>query len=403
MTHDATAARCASCGMPLNYDRIIHGADAKPASAGDGLCTVCRAGARQTVEREESHERLLDLCLRLAQGKLGWARRLAAALARLPGVAPTRVGALANILSSVPARTAESEYDAMVLYSGGKDSTYMLIHLAQKGLRVCAWMLDPGYQSPQAIRNAESLTRRLGVPLIVEKKDKAMADGLFRAGFSIDQHSDAELVKGAMTFGSACWPCFSLIAVSACRFADAHRIPLCFIGTQRGQNRLNLEGGDVLTSTELPKVSSLVSRFVKPFRRALPEPVPELALDSEESAFPTVLIPFYEFVAKPEREQQIRAIEAYGWSLPKNTGSCSSNCMINELGRAVMRTHFDFDLYDIIDANERRLGNPADPQSAQGPDPTAVALGASLINLTDQEKKVFKIHPLREAKIAKHQ
>ncbi|TDR81551.1 phosphoadenosine phosphosulfate reductase family protein [Paludibacterium purpuratum] len=403
MTHDATSARCVSCGMPLNYDRIIHGDAAKPASADDGRCTVCRTGQTRQEEGDESHERLLDLCIRLAQGKRGWVRRLSSAVARLPGVGQTRVGALANILSSVPARTDASKYDAMVLYSGGKDSTYMLVQLAKKGLRVCAWMLDPGYQSPQAIRNAENLTRSLGVPLIVEKKDKVMADGLFRAGFAIDRHSDTELVKGAMTFGSACWPCFSLIAVSACRFADEHQIPLCFIGTQRGQNRLNLEGGDVLTSTALPKVSSLVSRFVKPFRRALPAPVPELALDAEESTFPTVLIPFYEFVAKPEREQQIRAIEAYGWSLPKNTGSCSSNCMINELGRAVMRTRFDFDLYDVIDANERRLGNPADPHAAQGPDPTAVALGATLINLTDQEKKVFKIHPLREAKSAQHQ
>jgi len=373
---------CQRCGMPLAYERIIRRAAAEP-SPGE-LCAHCaRATPRdQPDAAPPDHAWLLDLILDLACKRKAALRVLSGWLRPMPSLA----GDLATLLSKVPQRTDASDFDAMVLYSGGKDSTYMLIQLAERGIRLCAWMLDPGYQSPQAIRNAQTITEALGVLLFIDKPDKAFSDALFRAGFAIDAQADPELQRGAMTYGSACWPCFSVIAVKAAHFANTHRIPLCFIGTQRGQNRLDLQGEGVLSRRELPRVNDLVDKFVTPFRQAIPQYAEMLQADPDGIGFETALVPFYELIAKPEKEEQIRAITAHGWSMPANTGACSSNCMINELGRAVMRERFGFDLYQIIDANERRLGHAPDAAAAQPPDARMVALGARMLGLSPTEK-----------------
>lgn len=378
---------CNRCGMPLHYDALMNGIDADEMMA-SGLCAHCSgmpSGRREENGADADHEWLLDAIISAAGGERTWRHKVLSVAKHLPIVGEGGLGTAAAMLDSIPPRNERSVYSAMVLYSGGKDSTYMLVQLAEKGLNVCAWMLDPGYQSPQTLESARRVTETLGIPLVVERPDRALTDALFRTGFSIDDNSDVDLQKGAMTYGSACWPCFSLIAVSASAFANRHRIPLCFIGTQKGQNRLNLEGAGVLSARALPKVNDLVAKFVHPFRKAIPDHAALLDADPDNVRFPTVLVPFYEIVRKPEREIQIAHIERYGWILPKNTGACSSNCMINELGRAVVRSRFGFDLYQVIDANERRLGHAPDGAASGSPDPAIVRLGATMLGLTEQE------------------
>lgn len=384
---------CDVCGMPLHYDALMNGTDAADAVA-SGVCAHCsgsQSGRAAEFEPDADHEWLIDAMISVADGERTWRHHALSVAKRLPMVGKGQLGAAAAMLDSIPARDTRSTYSAMVLYSGGKDSTYMLIKLAEKGVNVCAWMLDPGYQSPQTLESARRVTAKLGIPLVIERPDKVLTDALFRSGFSIDANSDVDLQKGAMTYGSACWPCFSLIAVSAGAFANRHRIPLCFIGTQKGQNRLNLEGAGVLSSRALPKVNDLVAKFVQPFRKAIPDQAGALDADPDDIRFPSVLVPFYELVRKPERDTQIAHIERYDWILPKNTGACSSNCMINELGRAVMRSRFGFDLYQVIDANERRLGHAPDRAASGFPDPAIVRLGATMLGLSDQEAVEFGV------------
>ncbi|AXF23376.1 hypothetical protein CUJ89_23410 [Burkholderia pyrrocinia] len=379
--------------MPLHYDALMNGTES-PAVAASGLCAHCsgrQSNRRSEYEPEADHEWLIDAMISAAEGERTWRHTALSIAKRLSVIGEGGLGVAAGILDSIPVRDTRSTYSAMVLYSGGKDSTYMLIKLAEKGVNVCAWMLDPGYQSPQTLESARRVTGALGIPLVIERPDKTLTDALFRSGFSIGEHSDIDLQKGAMTYGSACWPCFSLIAVSASAFANRHRIPLCFIGTQKGQNRLNLEGAGVLSSQALPKVNDLVAKFVRPFREAIPDQASALDADPNDIRFPTVLVPFYELVRRPERDVQIAHIERYGWILPKNTGACSSNCMINELGRAVMRSRFGFDLYQVIDANERRLGHAPDRAASSSPDPAIVRLGATMLGLSDREAAEFGV------------
>jgi hypothetical protein len=52
-----------------------------------------------------------------------------------------------------PARTRPAPYDCLMLYSGGKDSTYALCRLVEMGLSVYAFTLDNGFISESAKEN----------------------------------------------------------------------------------------------------------------------------------------------------------------------------------------------------------------------------------------------------------
>jgi len=69
--------------------------------------------------------------------------------------------------------------------------------------------------------------------------------------------------------------------------------------------------------------------------------------------------------------------------------------MMNELGRQVMRQRFGFDLYQVMDAHERRLGNKGDhsPEIMTQPplDQKSVQRAARMIKLTPVERKAYNL------------
>lgn len=58
-----------------------------------------------------------------------------------------------------------AEYDAVMCYSGGKDSTYTLMLAVKKyGLKVLSFTLDNGFISPVAFDNINRVTDALERP-----------------------------------------------------------------------------------------------------------------------------------------------------------------------------------------------------------------------------------------------
>ena len=67
----------------------------------------------------------------------------------------------ADLLKSL--KRSRSSYDCLCLYSGGKDSSYMLYFLTKTlGLRVLAMTLDNWFISPQTLQNIKTTLQRLG-------------------------------------------------------------------------------------------------------------------------------------------------------------------------------------------------------------------------------------------------
>ncbi len=379
--------------MPLAYDAFLLSAEGKPPSPDPELCLHCASGAKVVDRTGQSTDNqwILDLILRTYQAKSRGTRGLASVLGKVNSVLPSGIRSLTELVGSVPEKKPGS-VDAMVLYSGGKDSSWMLIDLAKrKELNVVAWMLDQGYQSPAAIRNAQKLCDSLGVELVIAKPPRDPMDTLFRLGFTVNETGDPELMRSAMTYGSACWPCFATIAAQATLYCHENDVAFCFIGTQKGQNRMDLAGSPALSGGALPPVMSMLDKFVAPMRQHAESNAPESAELLKTAECRSVLIPFYEFVEKPPFKEQIADLERAGWHMPKNTGACSTNCMMNELGRKVMRNQYGFDLYQIIDAHERRLSDEPTPADVAVLDEDAVRMGAKLIELTPVERLKFGV------------
>ena len=73
-------------------------------------------------------------------------------------------------------------YDALVLSSGGKDSTYMLFRLRKEypGLRLLTLTLDNGFYSKIALDTAQEVSRKLDVDHILFKPCSSVYKSLYR-------------------------------------------------------------------------------------------------------------------------------------------------------------------------------------------------------------------------------
>lgn len=132
----------------------------------------------------------------------------------------------------------------------------------------------------------------------------------------------------------------------------------------------------------------MIGKFASPLAAHAAEHSPEAATLLEAgAATDCALVPFYKLSQRPATAAMLKATGSIGWKPPNNTGACSSNCMINELGRHIMRARFGYDLYHIIAAHEQRMNNTLGPSGEDDLDAGAVELGARLIGLSPDERR----------------
>ncbi|APZ42971.1 hypothetical protein [Acidihalobacter ferrooxydans] len=100
-------------------------------------------------------------------------------------------------------------YDAVLLFSGGKDSCYLLHRLQQDypDLRLIALLVDNGFMSPVALENAEAAIAAFEIDHLVFKPNPAFVRKLFRLAFGeIPRqrgYSIVDMMDGQLTFDSA--------------------------------------------------------------------------------------------------------------------------------------------------------------------------------------------------------
>ncbi len=82
--------------------------------------------------------------------------------------------------------TPDLQYHAIVLFSGGKDSSYLLHHMLTryKGIRLLALTVDNTFMSPVAMENIKDIIRTLGVEHMVFRPDAGVMEKMFRYAFT---------------------------------------------------------------------------------------------------------------------------------------------------------------------------------------------------------------------------
>ena len=249
----------------------------------------------------------------------------------------------------------EGDYDCLCLFSGGKDSTAMLYHLkARLGLKVLAFTLDNWMLSPEAHRNIERVTRRLGVDHMYYKPDWDLAAHLFRHGV---MHADRTPRGRSLAFlvGHVCWPCFVMVSLFSIKTAMAKDIRRIVVGATPGQLRQKDDRlkaryagvADIYFSMMRPLLRRLKGTYRARARLSWPEKLRSLRVR---------IVPFYEYFHYDEAEAFRVAEEECGWVRPADTDSCSTNCLTNALGIAIHKARYGISPYLIPLAYDVRTG-----------------------------------------------
>lgn len=184
---------------------------------------------------------------------------------------------------------ASGQYDALLLFSGGKDSTYLLHRLrtAYPGLRLLTVLVDNGFLSPFAVENAERVLRQFDVAHLTVRPPSAFVKKAFRhALLNLDKqtgYSIVDLLDGHIIFDTA-----KNLAV---RF----EIPavICGLSKVQVENALGLSGFELPPEKEREK---LVTHAGLPLRDIFTEQEMQNWFDGSRfppERIPRFIFPFY--------------------------------------------------------------------------------------------------------------
>ncbi|HQI97796.1 MAG TPA: hypothetical protein PK575_13905, partial [Syntrophorhabdus sp.] len=280
---------CTRCILPETFPNITFDSD--------GICNHCRKEepvlARAPARKADYRQKLDDL------------------VASTRGKAPS--------------------YDAIMAYSGGKDSSYTLKLLRERyDLRILALTFNNHFVSPTAFENIRAVTDALQVDHISFKPPWLLMKSLFGLTAQEDIFSAATLLRAS----SICTACITFVKSLTLKLAIEMSIPLSAFGWSPGQapiqsaimktnGPLIRQNQKTLSASLPPELRSQVASYL------LPPTYFELYTDR----FPTNIHPlaFFDY-----DEEKIKGeLESIGWEAPTNTDTNSTNCLLNAFANQV--------------------------------------------------------------------
>lgn len=227
-----------------------------------------------------------------------------------------------------------SKYDYLILFSGGKDSTY-LAHLFKKikSGRVCLFMLDNGYDSDVTINNIRKLADKLECDLYIQSLNKKAVNEFY--SFLLHKKELLEIDTNPL-----CFFCSKLFCAFGLEFAAKQNIPIVINGASAEQIAL----GNTLESTyEIKMFEKLTQKNymrIKSLIESLPDSLETFNVkyyfdmifntpNSVKLMYPYLYLRYEIDTIKKELE------EAYNWSDPTeqytNDTYWSSGCKLVKL------------------------------------------------------------------------
>ncbi|MDM7999876.1 MAG: hypothetical protein QUS33_07740 [Dehalococcoidia bacterium] len=287
---------CTNCVLPETFPRIRFDKD--------GVCNYCRDWQRKRHDENRTAE---------------FRRRFDALVSEYRGV---------------------SKYDALMCYSGGKDSTYTLSVLKERyGLNVLALTFDNGFVSNQASLNIRCVVEKLGVDHIFFKPSFPVLAKIFRVCATTDIFPPKALERAS----TICTACMAVVKSSALRLALEKDIPFVAFGWSPGQ---------------APITSSIMRNnpeMVRVMQKALFDPLYKIAGDdispyfleekhfSGSYRFPYNIHPLA-FLGYSENTI-CEHISRFGWKAPEDVDANSTNCLLNSFANVVHFNRFGYHPY----------------------------------------------------------
>lgn len=237
----------------------------------------------------------------------------------------------------------QSEYDCLLLYSGGKDSSYVLYRLVDMGLKVLAFTFDNGFISAAAFRNIERQTSKLNVDCIISKTD----------------HMDEIFVESLNSDRTVCSGCFKSLTTISTKLAQEKDVNVVITGLSRGQIiDTKLEGLFQQGIFDVEEIDRKLLLFRKMYHSNNDRTSRLLNVDLSDVSFDDIhFVDFFRYDSTPVHQirEYLKERDAY-WRQPKDTGFCSSNCMMNDIGICVHSEEKGYHNYEAPLSWDIRLG-----------------------------------------------
>ena len=227
-------------------------------------------------------------------------------------------------------------YDAVMAYSGGKDSSYTLKILRDRyNLRVLALTFDNHFISPAALENIRGVTDQLEIDHILFKPPWPVMKRLFTRTAKEDIFPAPTLLRAS----AICTACIGLVKSLVFKTAIEMRIPLVVFGWSPGQ--APIQSAIMKTNPALIRQNQAV------FKKAFPEEIgdsmkryftPDSYFEDDKERFPYNIHPlaFFDY----DERQILRELRDLGWQAPLDTDTNSTNCLLNAFANQVhLRRH----------------------------------------------------------------
>ena len=231
-------------------------------------------------------------------------------------------------------------YDALMAYSGGKDSTYTLMVLRRKyKLSVLALTLDNGFASPASIENMRHVSENLGIDHILFKPRFDLVKTIFRKAAQTEMYP-AKTLERASTI---CTSCMGLVKFVILRMAIEGGIPFVTYGWSPGQAPIEAS----IFKNNPSMIRSMQKVLLDPMREAAGPDIENYFLTEEhfarEERFPYNVSPlaFLDY----DEDRIVSEIRTLGWRKPEDTDPNSSNCLLNAFANMIHKGQFNFHPY----------------------------------------------------------
>ena len=231
-------------------------------------------------------------------------------------------------------------YDAIMSYSGGKDSTYTLILLKKRyGLNLLAITMDNGFISPQAFLNIRNVVENLGIDHIFFKP---LFDLLKKIYLECAQ-DNIYPVKTLERASAICTSCMGIVKFCLLKTALEKNIPFIAFGWSPGQAPITSS----IMKNNPGMLKMMQDIILLPLRKVAGDEINPYFLEERHFGgtfeFPYNISPLA-FLNYSE-EIIFEEIQHYGWHPPLDTDANSTNCLLNSFANIIHKDKFRFHPY----------------------------------------------------------
>jgi tRNA(Ile)-lysidine synthase TilS/MesJ len=243
-------------------------------------------------------------------------------------------------------------YDAIVAYSGGKDSSYTLKLLKDRyDLRLLAFSLDNQFVSPVAWKNIGEVTDALGVDYIRFRPSWPILKKLFCLTSTEDIFPAPTLLRAS----AVCTACIGIVKSLVLKTSLEMSIPLVVFGWSPGQ--APIQSAIMKTNPALIRQNqtALKKAFPSEVRQGMSQYfISDSYYEIYKDRFPYNVHPlaFFDYDEEAIKHQ----LDDLGWQAPADTDTNSTNCLLNAFANECHLKRHGYHPYVWEIANMARQG-----------------------------------------------